>query len=168
LEDTVTLEPIPETWTRALAVVAHPDDLEYGAASAIARWTASGRSIGYVIVTDGEAGIDAIPPTEAAVLRQKEQLASAKIVGVDDVSFLHYRDGVVEYGLALLARDERSASSTPSPSAAFNSRGSNSRCSTSIAPPFAAARPTPTRMRCVLRAPHPNDDGLRSLLSRPR
>ena len=97
----VTLEPIPETWTRALAVVAHPDDLEYGAASAIARWTASGRSIGYVIVTDGEAGIDAIPPIEAAVLRQKEQLASAKIVGVDDVSFLHYRDGVVEYGLAL-------------------------------------------------------------------
>ena len=67
----MTLDPIPETWTRALAVVAHPDDLEYGAASAIARWTASGRSIGYVIVTDGEAGIDAIPPTEAAVRRQK-------------------------------------------------------------------------------------------------
>jgi hypothetical protein len=73
----VTLEPIPETWTRAFAVVAHPDDLEYGAASAIARWTTRGRSVGYVIVTDGEAGIDAIPPTEAAVLRQKEQLASA-------------------------------------------------------------------------------------------
>jgi LmbE family N-acetylglucosaminyl deacetylase len=101
LEDTVALEPIPETWTRALAVVAHPDDLEYGAASAIARWSASGRSIGYVIVTDGEAGIDALPPSEAAVLRQKEQLASAAIVGVDDVSFLHYRDGVVEYGPAL-------------------------------------------------------------------
>jgi LmbE family N-acetylglucosaminyl deacetylase len=87
----VTLEPIPETWTRALAVVAHPDDLEYGAASAIARWTATGRSVGYVIVTDGEAGIDAIPPVEAAVLRQKEQLASAAIVGVEDVSFLHHR-----------------------------------------------------------------------------
>ena len=95
----MTLELIPETWTRALAVVAHPDDLEYGAASAIARWTASGRSIAYVMVTDGEAGIDAIPPREAAVLRQKEQLASAAIVGVDDVSFLHHRDGVVEYGL---------------------------------------------------------------------
>ena len=65
----MTLDPIPETWTRALAIVAHPDDLEYGAASAIARWTTSGRSIGYVIVTDGEAGIDAMPPTEAAVLR---------------------------------------------------------------------------------------------------
>ena len=97
----MTLEPMPETWTRALAVVAHPDDLEYGAASAIARWTADGRSVAYVIVTDGEAGIDAIPPAEAAVLRQKEQLFSAAVVGVDDVSFLHHRDGVVEYGLAL-------------------------------------------------------------------
>ena len=97
----MTLEPMPETWTRALAVVAHPDDLEYGAASAIARWTADGRSVAYVIVTDGEAGIDAIPPAEAAVLRQKEQLVSAAVVGVDDVSFLHHRDGVVEYGLAL-------------------------------------------------------------------
>jgi LmbE family N-acetylglucosaminyl deacetylase len=57
------LESVPETWARTLAVVAHPDDLEYGAASAIARWTANGRSVGYVIVTDGEAGIDAIPLT---------------------------------------------------------------------------------------------------------
>ena len=97
----MTLEPIPETWTRALAVVAHPDDLEYGAASASARWTAAGRSVGYVIVTDGEAGIDAITPVEAAVLRQKEQLASAAIVGVEDVSFLHHPDGVVEYSLPL-------------------------------------------------------------------
>jgi LmbE family N-acetylglucosaminyl deacetylase len=95
------LTPMPDDWKQALAVVAHPDDLEYGAASAIARWTGEGRSVGYVIVTDGEAGIDAIPPVEAAVLRQKEQLASAAIVGVDDVSFLHHHDGLVEYGPAL-------------------------------------------------------------------
>ena len=56
---------MPDDWKRALAVVAHPDDLEYGAASAIARWTASGRSVAYVMVTDGEAGIDASPPAEA-------------------------------------------------------------------------------------------------------
>jgi len=92
---------MPENWARALAVVAHPDDLEYGAASAVARWTGAGRSVAYVIVTDEEAGIDAIPPADAAVLRQKEQLASAAIVGVDDVTFLHHRDGIVEYGLAL-------------------------------------------------------------------
>jgi LmbE family N-acetylglucosaminyl deacetylase len=95
------LEPMPDSWTRALAVVAHPDDLEYGAASAVARWIQAGRSVGYVIVTDGEAGIDGISPDEAAVLRQKEQVTSAAIVGVDDVSFLHHPDGIVEYGLDL-------------------------------------------------------------------
>ena len=55
---TDSLEPFPEDWDRALAVVAHPDDLEYGAASAIARWTAQGKQITYLLVTDGEAGID--------------------------------------------------------------------------------------------------------------
>jgi LmbE family N-acetylglucosaminyl deacetylase len=57
--------------------------------------------VAHVIVTDGEAGIDGVPPVDAAVLRQKEQLASAAIVGVVDVSFLHHRDGLVEHGLAL-------------------------------------------------------------------
>lgn len=95
------LAPIPENWTRALAVVAHPDDLEYGAASAVACWTRTGRTVAYVVVTDGEAGIDGIAPAEAAVLRQKEQRASAAIVGVDDVSFLHHPDGIVVYGPGL-------------------------------------------------------------------
>lgn len=97
----MTLAPFPENWTRALAVVAHPDDLEYGAASAVARWTRTGHQVAYLIVTDGEAGIDVLPPADAAVLRQKEQLAAAAVVGVDDVGFLHHRDGVIEYGLTL-------------------------------------------------------------------
>jgi LmbE family N-acetylglucosaminyl deacetylase len=60
------LQPMPDDWTRALAVVAHPDDMEYGAASAVARWTAEGRAVSYLIVTDGEAGIDGLAPAEAA------------------------------------------------------------------------------------------------------
>ena len=95
------LTPMPDDWKQALAIVAHPDDLEYGAASAIARWTGEGRSVAYVMVTDGEAGIDGMPPAEAAVLRRQEQVTSAAIVGVDDVTFLGYPDGVVEYGLDL-------------------------------------------------------------------
>jgi LmbE family N-acetylglucosaminyl deacetylase len=95
------LQPMPDDWTRALAVVAHPDDMEYGAASAVARWTAEGRAVSYLIVTDGEAGIEGLAPAEAAVLRQKEQLASAAIVGVHDVTFLHHPDGAVQYGLDL-------------------------------------------------------------------
>lgn len=95
------LDTVPEDFTRAMAVVAHPDDLEYGAASAIARWTRAGRSVAYVIVTDGEAGIDGILPAEAGRLRQQEQVASAAVVGVDDVTFLRHPDGVVENGPGL-------------------------------------------------------------------
>lgn len=107
---TTTLEPMPEDWERLLAIVAHPDDLEYGAASAVARWTSAGKEVGYVIATDGEAGIDGMAPAEAGPIRGREQVASARVVGVDDVTFLGHRDGVVEAGLGLrrdLARQIR-------------------------------------------------------------
>ena len=95
------LEKIPESWNKALAVVAHPDDLEYGSASAIARWTSQGKEIVYLIMSRGEAGIDSIPPEKAGPLREDEQRKSAKVVGVDAVEFLDHKDGVMEYGLPL-------------------------------------------------------------------
>jgi LmbE family N-acetylglucosaminyl deacetylase len=95
------LEPIDEDWTSALAIVAHPDDLEYGTAAAIARWTAQGKRVVYCLATSGEAGIDSMSPEEAGPLREQEQRASAAIVGVDEVEFLGYPDGVLEYGLPL-------------------------------------------------------------------
>ena len=95
------LEPLDDDgWTRGLAVVAHPDDLEYGAASAVARWTSEGKELAYVLATRGEAGM-AIPPEEAGPLREAEERASAAVVGVSSVTFLDHADGVVEYGLPL-------------------------------------------------------------------
>ncbi|WP_406280296.1 PIG-L deacetylase family protein [Embleya sp. NBC_00896] len=94
-------EALPEDWDRAVAIVAHPDDLEYGAAAAIARWTRQGKHITYVMVTSGEAGIDGIEPDKCRPLREAEQIESARIVGVDSVEFLGYPDGVIEYGLPL-------------------------------------------------------------------
>lgn len=95
------LEPMPTDWQRALAVVAHPDDLEYGCAAAIADWTDGGREVVYLLATRGEAGIDTIDPAECAPLREAEQRASAAVVGVPTVEFLDHRDGVLEYGLDL-------------------------------------------------------------------
>ena len=92
---------LAEDWDRMLAIAAHPDDLEYGAASAIARWTSQGKQVIYLMVTSGEAGIDAMTPGEAGPLREQEELASAAVVGVDTVEFLNYTDGVIEYGLPL-------------------------------------------------------------------
>jgi len=96
-----TYAPFPDDWTRALVVVAHPDDLEYGAAGAVARWTDEGRSITYLLVTRGEAGIDTIPPADCGPLREAEQRAAARIVGVDVVEFLDHADGTIEYGPTL-------------------------------------------------------------------
>jgi LmbE family N-acetylglucosaminyl deacetylase len=95
------MEAMPEEWDRAVAVVAHPDDLEYGAASAIARWVGQGKEISYVLVTNGEAGIDGMAPGEAGPLRQEEERRSAAVVGVSRVEFLGHPDGLVEDGLAL-------------------------------------------------------------------
>lgn len=95
------LKPMPEDWKRALAVVAHPDDLEYGCSAAIASWTDGGREITYVLATRGEAGIDTLEPEKCGPLREQEQRASAAVVGVTEVEFLDHKDGVVEYGTAL-------------------------------------------------------------------
>lgn len=92
---------LPEDWSRALAVVAHPDDLEYGAAAAIARWTDQGKWIGYVLASSGEAGIDGLNPKQAGPLREQEERSGAAQVGVETVEFLGHRDGVIEAGLEL-------------------------------------------------------------------
>jgi LmbE family N-acetylglucosaminyl deacetylase len=97
-----SLAPFPDEWERALAVVAHPDDLEYGTASAVARWTSEGRSVAYLLVTRGEAGIDGRDPAEVGPSRSREELSSAAVVGVDTVEFLEgHADGLVEYGVPL-------------------------------------------------------------------
>lgn len=95
------LQGVNEDWERGLAVVAHPDDIEYGASSAIARWREQGKEITYLLLTCGEAGIDSIKPEEAAQLRTQEQIESAQAVGISDVRFLDYPDGMLEYSLNL-------------------------------------------------------------------
>jgi LmbE family N-acetylglucosaminyl deacetylase len=95
------LEPLCEGWQRGLAIVAHPDDLEFGAAAAIARWTGQGKQIIYCLVTSGEAGIDAMAPEQARRVREAEQRAAAAVVGVAVAEFLGQPDGIVEYGVPL-------------------------------------------------------------------
>ena len=94
-------ETFPEDWQTVLAIVAHPDDLEYGAASAVAKWTAQKKSVTYVMVSRGEAGIDTMHPSKVGPLRSQEEVNAARAVGVDTVEFLEHSDGVIEYGLPL-------------------------------------------------------------------
>ena len=95
------LQEMPADFDRVLAVVAHPDDLEYGASAAIAVWTDAGKKVSYLLVTRGEAGIDGLDPAVCGPRRAEEQIAAARCVGVDVVQFLDHRDGVIEHTVAL-------------------------------------------------------------------
>jgi LmbE family N-acetylglucosaminyl deacetylase len=95
------LEPLREDWHTALCVVAHPDDLEFGASAAVARWTGQDKRVAYAMVTSGEAGIDGLRPEDARRVREAEQVESARLVGVGEVEFLRLPDGILEYGVPL-------------------------------------------------------------------
>ncbi len=83
--------------------MAHPDDVDFGAAGTVATWTDAGHEVTYCIVTNGDAGGSdpSVSRSDMAVLRQAEQRAAAKCVGVEDVRYLGYPDGQVEPTLAL-------------------------------------------------------------------
>ncbi len=86
-----------------LVVTAHPDDVDFGAAGTIATFTDKGVQVVYCIVTDGDAGgFDReLDHGGMAALRRSEQTEAAKLVGVNDVRFLGYKDGSVEPTLGL-------------------------------------------------------------------
>ncbi len=88
---------------RILIIVAHPDDVDFGAAGTVATWTDAGIEVTYCIVTEGDAGghDETVDRSAMAPLRRAEQIAAAKHVGVDDVRFLGYPDGRVEATLGL-------------------------------------------------------------------
>ena len=80
---------------RALVVVAHPDDVDFGSAGTVAAWTEDGIEVTYCICTDGDAGgfDPEVPRDQIGGIRREEQRAAAKEVGVGDVRFLGYPDG---------------------------------------------------------------------------
>ncbi|HEX7716916.1 MAG TPA: PIG-L deacetylase family protein [Marmoricola sp.] len=96
-----SLPALPDQdFRKVLCVVAHPDDVEYGTSSAVARWTARGVEVGYLLLTRGEAGMPT-PPEETARLRRAEQGAACAAVGVTDLQVLEHPDGVLQPTLDL-------------------------------------------------------------------
>jgi len=84
---------------RVLCVVAHPDDMEYGGSAAVARWTAQGVEVSYLLLTAGEAGMRSQDPKDAADIRAQEQRRACELVGVRDLVILDLPDGTLEPSL---------------------------------------------------------------------
>lgn len=83
---------------RALAIAAHPDDIDFGAGATIAALTDAGVEVTFCLVTSGDAGGFEPNQTREDMIarRQQEQREAAKVLGVTDVRFLKHSDGYVE------------------------------------------------------------------------
>lgn len=92
---TPTLWQPTRAFSRALVVVAHPDDAEFGAAGTIARWTAAGTHVRYLVLTDGASGSADPEMTRErlAALREAEQREACRRLGVEEVMFAGHPDG---------------------------------------------------------------------------
>lgn len=91
---------------RAMVIVAHPDDIEFSCAGTIARWVKEGAQVCYVLCTSGDVGIatPGMTKAEAAQIREAEQTAAARLVGVYDVVYLREPDGMLEATMNLRKR----------------------------------------------------------------
>jgi LmbE family N-acetylglucosaminyl deacetylase len=91
---------VPES---AMAIVAHPDDIEFSCAGTMARWAKAGTRIAYVLCTSGDVGIadPGMTRERAAEIREAEALEAARIAGVTEVVFLREPDGMLQPTLEL-------------------------------------------------------------------
>lgn len=89
--------------SRVLVVTAHPDDVDFGAAGSVATWTDRGIAVSYCLCTDGDAGgaDTGIPRAEMPRVRREEQTKAAAVVGVTDLHWLGFADGMLQADLAL-------------------------------------------------------------------
>ncbi len=83
---------------QVMVVIPHPDDAELSVAGTVARWTGEGKDVIYVVCTNGDKGTSDtnMKPDELARIREQEQLAAAKLLGVKEVIFLRHPDQTLE------------------------------------------------------------------------
>lgn len=93
---------------RAMVIVAHPDDAEFGCAGTVARWADAGWDVRYVIVTDGSAGggDEARDVTDenrrkVSARRKEEQRNAAAVLGISGIDFLDHPDGKIQHTIEL-------------------------------------------------------------------
>ena len=96
----------PRAPARAISIHAHPDDQEFTVGGTLAKWARAGTSIVTVCITSGDAGSNDHMPTSMtrealAPIREQEQREACGVLGIPEVLFLRYEDGVLEPSIAL-------------------------------------------------------------------
>ena len=83
---------------QVMVVTPHPDDAEFGVAGTVARWVREGKEVVYVVCTNGDKGTSDVNmnPAKLAKIREQEQLAAVKVLGVREVIFLRHPDQGLE------------------------------------------------------------------------
>jgi LmbE family N-acetylglucosaminyl deacetylase len=91
---------VPES---AMAIVAHPDDIEFSCVGTLARWAKAGARVSFVLCTSGDVGIDepGMTRARAAEIREAEEREAARIAGASEVIFLREPDGMLQPTLEL-------------------------------------------------------------------
>lgn len=81
-----------------LVITPHPDDAEFGTAGTVANFIRQGKTVVYIVCTNGDKGTDSLDckPDVLASLREKEQLEAAHVLGVKEVIFLRHPDQSLE------------------------------------------------------------------------
>ena len=94
---------LTEETGRVMVITAHPDDAEFTVAGTVAKWAREGKTVIYVICTDGSRGSNdpEVRPEHLVAIRRAEQEAAARILGVEEIVFLGYEDGSLQPTLAL-------------------------------------------------------------------
>lgn len=96
----------PATPSRVMSIHAHPDDQEFTVGGSLAKWARAGSHIVTVCITSGGAGSNAFTPPDMtraalAVIREEEQRQACRVLGIAEVVFLGYEDGLLEPTIAL-------------------------------------------------------------------
>lgn len=94
------------TYKRALVIVAHPDDAEFGCGGTLGKIVKEGMELGYVICTNGNKGSNDLDMTSErlAIIREREQRAASAAIGATEVTFLGYGDGELESSVELIGK----------------------------------------------------------------
>lgn len=86
---------------RVLSFGTHPDDIEIGCGGTELRLIEKGCQVTHVFVTSGESGSQTLSREELGATREREAVAAAKVMGISDVRFLRFEDGLTEYSRSM-------------------------------------------------------------------